>query len=113
MGQNDESVALDTLTGLIKWVEETSAQLGPERTQTILDISEMMGHIPAQLKLTLEKFIPPDVSGPAVEEKVPTRTYLSALKELAKLLGKDNAADFVVLQLVSNGLDSMTRKRHG
>lgn len=113
VGQKDGAIALDTLSGLIKWVETTSAQLGPERAQTILDISEMMGHMPEQLKATLEKFI--QAAGPAavVEEKVATRTYLTALKELAKLLGKDTAADYLVLQIVSNGLTSMNRKQNG
>jgi hypothetical protein len=109
----EEAIGLDTLTGLIKWVETTSSQLGPERAQTILDISEMMGHMPEKLKLTVEKFIVSDSPATIVEEKVATRTYLNALKELAKLLGKDTAADYLVLQIVSNGLTSMGRKQNG
>jgi hypothetical protein len=109
----EDAIGLDTLTGLIKWVENTSTQLGPERAQTILDISEMMGHMPEKLKQTVEKFIVSDSPATIVEEKVATRTYLTALKDLAKLLGKDTAADYLVLQIVSNGLTSMGRKQNG
>jgi hypothetical protein len=64
-----------------------------------------MGDIPSELKMTLEKLIPQ--GGPEVDSgQIPAQTYLSALKKLASLLGKENTNDFVVMHMVSHGLNS-------
>jgi hypothetical protein len=42
-------------------------------------------------------------------EKVYARDYLNALKELARLLGSKNTADFVALHIVSHGLNALAR----
>ncbi|AKG54237.1 hypothetical protein DGWBC_1610 [Dehalogenimonas sp. WBC-2] len=101
-------VSLDSLSSLIGWVQTTSMRMGVERTQTILDISDMMGQIPSKLKIVLENFIPAPTNC-AVPDKIPAKIYLDSLKELARLLNKNNTSDFVVLHIVSHGLSSITR----
>ncbi len=104
----NDLVSLDSLVGLIAWVKSTSARMGTERTQTILDLSEMMGQIPVKLKGIMEKFIPASIDCPSAE-RIPARVYLDALKDLARLLNKKNASDFIVLHIVSHGLSSIAR----
>jgi len=99
------NISLATLSGLAGWVSESATHLGAGRIQTILDISEMMGDIPSELKLTLDKLVPHN--GAEVDsEQIPAQTYLSSLKRLASLLGKENTNDFVVMHMVSHGLNS-------
>jgi hypothetical protein len=102
-----ESLSLTCLAGLVSWAESTTSKLGVERTQIILDVSEMMGQLPAELKTILEKMISRD--GAKNPEKVYARDYLNALKELARLLGSKNTADFVALHIVSHGLNALAR----
>jgi hypothetical protein len=103
-----DRISLKTLAGLADWVVTNTKELGSEKTQTILDISEMMGHIPPELKQTLEKMIMPE-TGASVDEKISARVYLRALKNLAILLEKEDASDFVVFHIVSQGLNSLTK----
>jgi hypothetical protein len=102
-----DSLPLASLAGLATWVETTTVKLGAERTQIILDVSEMMGQLPAELKLILEKIVTRD--GLKNPEKIYARDYLNALKELARLLGSKNTADFVALHIVSHGLNALAR----
>jgi hypothetical protein len=102
-----DSLPLASLAGLAGWVETTTVKLGVERTQIILDVSEMMGQLPAELKLILEKIVTRD--GAKNPEKIYARDYLNALKELARLLGSKNTADFVALHIVSHGLNALAR----
>ncbi len=95
---SDGKVDLATITGLAQWVAETVKRLGSERTEVILDISEMMGHVAPELKNILVKFISPvpdEYSG-----KVTTRDYLASLIELDSLLGKDNKSDVALLYIL-------------
>ncbi len=102
-----ESLPLASLAGMVAWTENTVYKLGSERTQIILDVSEMMGQLPAELKMVLEKIInKEEAKNP---EKVYARDYLNALKELAGLLGSKNTADFVALHIVSHGLNALAR----
>ncbi len=109
-GSLDGNISLATLSGLAGWVTENSRILGAERVQTIFDISEMMGDIPSELKITLEKLIPHSSPEAQVDsQQIAAQSYLSALKQLATLLRKENVNDFVVMHMVSHGLNSRRR----
>ena len=99
-------IDLSMLSKLSEWVITSSGELGPHNTRTILDISEMMGHIPTELKASLERMIPMENPG-MPSDAVPTKVYLKALNSLAILLGKEDATAFVMLQMVSQSLGSM------
>ena len=89
---------LATIAGLAQWVAEAVKRLGRERTEAILDISEMMGHITPELKDILVKFmnhIPGEY--PA---KVTTQDYLTSLIELDSLLGKNNKSEAALLSIL-------------
>ncbi len=92
------NIDLDNMAKLAQWIEESVKRLGHERTETVLDIAEMMGHISPELKKILVKFI-----SPLTEEnksKVTTKDYLASLIELATLLGKDNRSEIALLYIL-------------
>ncbi len=94
----DGKVDLATMAGLAQWVAETVKRLGRERTEVIIDISEMMGHLAPDLKNILVKFInpiPDEYSG-----KVTTRDYLASIIELDSLLGRDNKSEVALLYML-------------
>jgi hypothetical protein len=91
-------VDLATIARLSQWVAEAVKQLGSERTEAILDISEMMGHMAPELKAILVKFISPTPGG--YSGRVTTRDYLASLIELEGLLGKDNKSEVALLYIL-------------
>lgn len=91
-------VALATIARLAQWVAEAVKRLGRERTEVILDISEMMGHMTPELKNILVKFINPTPDG--YSGKVAKRDYLASLIELESLLGKDNKSEVALLYIL-------------
>lgn len=91
----EEKLALNTIENLSQWVEEAVGKLGPERTRTILDITETMGYVNPDLKKILVKFIHPASGGESA--KVTTRDYLSTLVRLNDLLGADNRMEIALL----------------
>lgn len=103
-GKHDRDI-LETVTGLVGWVESSVARLGVERTQAILDISEMMGSLSTEMKNILVKFIRP---GPEPQGKVAFKDYMASLIELAGLLGTKNDPDNVLFYTLYHGMYSMT-----
>ena len=97
--------ALETIASLMGWVETSVARLGFERTQAILDISEMMGHMSPEMKAILVKFLHP---GSEPVEKVAFKDYMASLIELAGLLGKKNDSNNVLFYTLYHGMYSMT-----
>ena len=91
-------IDLDTMAGLAQWVDEAVKQFGSERTEVILDIFELMGHLLPELKNILVKFIssvPAESSG-----KVTTQDYLASIIKLGNLLGKDNKSEVALLYIL-------------
>lgn len=89
---------LATIAGLVRWVTGSTKRLGRERTEVILDTSEMMGHLSPDIKEILVKFIgltPDEHSG-----EVTTRDYLVSLIELDSLLGKGNKSEIALFSIL-------------
>ena len=93
-------IDMATVAGLAQWVTEAVKRLGRERTEAILDISEMMGHVAPDLKNILVKFIKLTPDGYPGPGKVTTRDYLASLIELDSLLGKDNKSEVALLSIL-------------
>ncbi len=98
LGESIETISMATITELARWVTETVKRLGHERTEGILDITEMMGHLAPELKNILVKFINPDPSDSS--GKVTTQEYLAAIMELGSLLGRDNKSEVALLYIL-------------
>lgn len=90
-----EKIDLTTIAGLTQWVGDSVKKLGRERTEAILDISEMVGHVPPDLKKILVRFInrTPDES----DGNPTTRDYIATLIQLESLLGMNSKSDELAL----------------
>ncbi len=110
--ENINKNALETVTSLVGWAETSMARLGFERTQAILDISEMMGHLSPEMKNIMVKFMRPGIEP---VEKVSFKDYMASLMELAGPLGKKNDPNNVLFYTLYHGMYSMTegQGKHG
>lgn len=93
--KGDGKVDLITIAGLTQWVMDTVKRLGREKTETILEISEIAGLVAPELKNVLVKFAdraPDDYHGGAT-----TQDYIATLIELEKLLGINNRSEEMAL----------------
>ena len=90
-----EKIDLTTIAALTQWVGDSVKKLGRERTEAILDISEMVGHVPPELKKILVRFInrTPDET----EGNPTTRDYITTLIQLESLLGMNSKSDELAL----------------
>lgn len=89
---------LVTVAGLTGWVEESTQKLGRERTGAVMDISEAMGYVTADLKPILEKLIQLAPQSP-VETTTRTHDYIDSLIKLNGLLSTDNREETALLLL--------------
>ncbi len=96
-------IDLENLAGLAQWVEETVKIFSCERTEAILDISEMMGYLAPEFKKVLIKFIRP--SPGEYTAKVTTRDYLASINKLADLLGKKDKSEVAMLYILCKESD--------
>jgi hypothetical protein len=101
----EETVSISKVKDLTVWALNSCAELGSERTISILEISALMGYMSEALRSAVEKCIPR--TGPAhVFSKSMVRAQLKALKDLAPLLDKKRSTDFIILQIATQVLFS-------
>jgi len=101
----ENTVSLAKIRDFANWAVATSAELGYERTLTLLEISAMMGYMPDALKSAIEKCVPR--SGPGTVYTRNMAGYqMKALKTLGSLLEKKRATDIVMLQIAAQVLSS-------
>ncbi len=104
-GDKSSSAKIDltTISTLANWVGDVARRFGSERAEAILDMSEMVDFIDAELRGILAKFVFP--SAGEYSGKVTTRDYLAALKELDGILGKATRLEIAVLSILCQGAD--------
>jgi hypothetical protein len=93
---------LVTMAGLTGWVEQSVKNIGRERSEAVLEISEAMGYVSPELKPILVKLI--TLAQPSPDEnKASTRNYMDSLIKINSLLGSDNREEtaLILLSLVS------------
>jgi len=97
------SLSLLTVSALVHWMEKSVKRLGRPRTETIIDVSEMMGLLSPQLKQLLGKLIniQPDSAGGDASG----RDYLDSLLEITSLLGRDNTTETALLSVLPSEND--------
>ena len=86
---------LVTIAGLTQWVTDTVKRLGREKTETILDISEIVGLLTPELKNILVRFI--ERTSDEYNGNATIRDYIASLVELEKLLGMNIKSDEMAL----------------
>jgi hypothetical protein len=97
------SLNLLTVSALVHWMEKSVKRLGRPRTETIIDVSEMMGLLSPQLRQLLGKLIniQPDSTGGDASG----RDYLDSLLEVTSLLGRDNTTETALLSVLPSEND--------
>ncbi len=92
-------VSLVTVSGLATWADECVRKLGPQRAETILDVTEMMGLINPDLKRIVSKLISVEAGGHT--DTAEARDYFNALVRITTLLGKDNQQEEALLAVIA------------
>jgi hypothetical protein len=90
---------LITFSSLASWADASVKKLGRARTETILDIAEMMELLPGDLKQVLTKLINAETNSDG--SSVHTRDYFNSLVQITALLGKDNITEESLLSMLS------------
>jgi len=93
------AIDLLLIVGLARWAVKSASKVGRARTETILDISSLMGYLPIELKQIMVKLVKIDKNGQ--QDAVVTREYLRSLVKLTSLLGKDNKTETALLSILS------------
>jgi len=88
-------VDLITIAGLTQWVTDTVKRLGREKTETIIDVSEVVGLLAPELKNLLAKFV--DRTSDEYNGSATMRDYIASLIELERLLGMNIKSDEIAL----------------
>lgn len=98
------TIDLTTIAGLANWIGDVTRRFGSERAESMLDMSELMGFIDAELRSILSKFIFPSAGEYA--GKMTTHNYMATLKGLDDILGKATKLEIAVLSILCQGADS-------
>jgi len=91
-------ISLVTITGLATWADDCVRRLGRQRTESLLDVAEMLGLLSPDLKGIVTKLI--QVEGDDHTAVLPARDYLNALVRITSLLGKDNQQEQALLAVI-------------
>ena len=89
-------IDLSTIAIMSQWVNEAVRTLGYDKTESILDVAEIVGHMKPELKAILIKF----AKRVPVQEITPspsTRDFINLLVKLEGLLGMNSKSDEIGL----------------
>ena len=90
-----------TYAGLACWVEDTTRRLGKERTQALLEISEIAGFLPKDVRQILIKLTTIESNEHSMQSKA--RDYFDSLVKIAALCGNESDYNTALLQVLSQG----------
>jgi hypothetical protein len=100
---SDWRLNLVTIAGLARWADESLKRLGRAKTETILDISEMMGFLPSDLKQVLVKLVNTETDGH--HDTSQARDFLDSLIDITALLGRNNEMETALLSIIPVGVN--------
>ena len=83
------------------WVEDSTKRLGKERTQALLEISQVAGFLPPEVKEILTKLTSIESSDHAY--KPTARDYFDSLVKLAAVFGNNNDYNAALLLVLAQG----------
>jgi archaellum component FlaD/FlaE len=93
-----QDINLITVSGIMNWADKSIKELGHQKTETILEIAEMMGLLSPDLNRIMTKFISIDRDGNS--DAVSARDYLDYLLKITTLLGKNNQTEEALLAIL-------------
>jgi hypothetical protein len=83
------------------WVEDSTKRLGKERTQALLEISQVAGFLPPAVKEILTKLT--NIESPDQSYKPTARDYFDSLVKLAAVFGNNNDYNAALLLVLAQG----------
>jgi hypothetical protein len=100
-GQNEHKslkgkIDLSMIAEMSQWVNEAVRTLGYDKTESILDVAEIVGHMKPELKAILIKFAK-RVPVQEISLSPSTRDFINLLVKLEGLLGMNNKSDEIGL----------------
>jgi hypothetical protein len=88
------------IAGLTQWVDQSTAKLGKERTEALVEMSTAMGRIPEKMKDVLIRMI--RISRYETNGQTPTATdYLAILAQLESLISGSKMEDSALMSVLS------------
>ena len=87
--------------GLACWVEDSTRRLGKERTQAMLEISEVAGFLPPEVKEILTRLT--NMELPEHSYKPSARDYFDSLVKLSTVFGNNNENNAALLLMLAQG----------
>lgn len=87
--------------GLACWVEDSTRRLGKERTQAMLEISEVAGFLPAEVKKILTRLTNMELTEHSY--KPSARDYFDSLVKLSTVFGNNNENNAALLLMLAQG----------
>jgi len=91
---------LMVVAGLTQWIDQSTARLGKERAEALVEMSYTMGRLPEDLKDALVKMVR-ITKNESNGHNVTASDYLAILAQLENLLGKSEIQDNALLSLIS------------
>jgi hypothetical protein len=83
------------------WVEDSTRRLGKERTQALLEISEVAGFLPADVKEILARLT--NIKSTEHSYKPTARDYFDSLVKLSAVFGNNNDYNAALLLVLAQG----------
>ena len=106
--KSGKKIDLSLVLMLARWAEEGIKRIGKKKVEGILEIYELAGHLPPDLKEILLKLIHlSDTEEP--QDKVTIKDLLAVLLQLDALVGKNQRVDLKLLSLLLGGEELWTR----
>lgn len=100
LGSGKVKYDLMVVAGLTQWIDQSTARLGKERVEALVEMSYTMGRLPENLKDVLIKMIR-ITKNESNGHNVTASDYLAILAQLENLLGKSEIQDNALLSLIS------------
>ncbi len=92
---------LAAYAGLACWVEDATKRLGKERTQALLELSEVAGFLPPEVKTILTKLT--TIKSNENSYKPNARDYFESLVKIAALFGNNSDYNAALLMVLAQG----------
>ncbi len=99
-GSGNVKYDLVVVAGLTQWIDQSTARLGKERAEALVEMSYTMGRLPENLKDVLIKMVR-ITKNESNGHNVTASDYLAILAQLENLLGKSEIQDNALLSLIS------------
>jgi hypothetical protein len=98
--EGDGKSDIVVIAGLTQWIDQSTAKLGKERTEALVEMSSTMGRLPPDIKDALVRMARLSLHEPNVQS-ITASDYLSVLAQLENLISGSKLQDNALLSILS------------